>query len=117
MTDTVLKFRGEQEGGVGVRKASLARVMRERLRLILLVVVPLLALLAGLAFYLAGGRVVSTDNAYVGARKVLVTPDISGKVSSVRVREGEQVAATGRKKRDGQKRSQGDYSHGSLMIR
>src|SRR6202162_5898093 len=93
MTDTVLKFRSEQESGVGVRKASLLRLMRERLRLILLVIVPLLALVVGLAFYLAGGRIVSTDNAYVGAQKVLVTPDISGKIASVRVKEGARVAA------------------------
>jgi membrane fusion protein (multidrug efflux system) len=93
MADTVLKFRNEPEGGAGTRKASLTRLMRERLRLILLVIVPLLALLAGLAFYLAGGRMISTDNAYVGAQKVLVTPDISGKVSSVRVKEGDRVAA------------------------
>jgi membrane fusion protein (multidrug efflux system) len=93
MTDTVLKFRGEPEGVAGVRKASLGRLLRDRLRLILLVVVPLLALVAGLAFYLAGGRTVSTDNAYVGAQKVLVTTDISGKVSAVRVKEGARVAA------------------------
>jgi membrane fusion protein, multidrug efflux system len=93
MTETVLKFRGEPESGAGVRKASLARMLRDRLRLILLVIVPLLALVAGLAFYLTGGRTISTDNAYVGARKVLVTPDISGKVASVRVKEGERVAA------------------------
>ena len=93
MTDTVLKFRSEPEGGVGARGAWLKRLMRERLRLILLVIVPLLAFLAGLAFYLAGGRIVSTDNAYVGAQKVLVTPDISGKIASVRVKEGERVAA------------------------
>jgi membrane fusion protein (multidrug efflux system) len=93
MTETVLKFRSEPEGGAGTRKASLTRLLRERLRLILLVIVPLLALVAGLAFYLAGGRTISTDNAYVGAQKVLVTPDISGKISSVRVREGERVAA------------------------
>jgi membrane fusion protein (multidrug efflux system) len=93
MTETVLKFRGEPEGGAGVRKASLVRMLRDRLRLILLVIVPLLALVAGLAFYLTGGRIISTDNAYVGARKVLVTPDISGKVASVRVKEGERVAA------------------------
>jgi membrane fusion protein (multidrug efflux system) len=93
MSDTVLKFRSEPEGGVGARGAWLKRLMRERLRLILLVIVPVLALLAGLAFYLAGGRIVSTDNAYVGAQKVLVTPDISGKIASVRVKEGERVAA------------------------
>jgi membrane fusion protein (multidrug efflux system) len=93
MTDTVLKFRNAPESGAGTRKASLTRLVRERLRLMLLVIVPLLALIAGLAFYLAGGRTISTDNAYVGAQKVLVTPDISGKVSSVRVKEGERVAA------------------------
>jgi membrane fusion protein, multidrug efflux system len=93
MTDTVLKFVNTPEGGTGTRKASMLRLLRGRLRLILLVIVPLLALLVGLAFYLTGGRTVSTDNAYVGAQKVLVTPDISGKISSVRVKEGERVAA------------------------
>jgi membrane fusion protein, multidrug efflux system len=93
MSDAVLKFRGEPPGAAGARSASLLRRLRDRLRLILLVIVPLLALFAGLAFYLAGGRTISTDNAYVGAQKVLVTPDISGKISSVRVREGERVAA------------------------
>ena len=36
----------------------------------------------GLDFYLMAGRYISTDNAYVGAQKVLITPDISGKVSA-----------------------------------
>jgi membrane fusion protein (multidrug efflux system) len=63
------------------------------LRLVLLVVVPLIAAVAGLGLYLAGGRYISTDNAYVGAQKVLITPDISGKISRVLVREGEHVSA------------------------
>ena len=33
----------------------------------------------------------TTDNAYVGSQKVLVTPDISGKISKVVVREGQRV--------------------------
>jgi membrane fusion protein (multidrug efflux system) len=93
MTDTVLKFRDAPAGAIGTRKGSLLAGLRARLRLILLIIVPLLALVAGLAFYLAGGRSISTDNAYVGAQKVLVTPDISGKIASVRVKEGERVAA------------------------
>jgi membrane fusion protein, multidrug efflux system len=93
MTETVLKFRGEPDSAAGVRKPSLLRRLRARLRLILLVIVPLLALAAGLAFYLAGGRIVSTDNAYVGAQKVLVTPDISGKIAAVQVKEGARVTA------------------------
>src|SRR6185312_5707518 len=44
-------------------------------------------------FYLGSGRYITTDNAYVGAQKVLITPDISGKVSRVIVREGQHVKA------------------------
>ena len=43
--------------------------------------------------YLGCGRYITTDNAYVGAPKVLITPDISGKVSHVMVREGQTVEA------------------------
>jgi len=49
------------------------------------------AVIAGLAFYLNGGRYVTTDDAYVGAQKVLITPDISGKIEKVVVREGQRV--------------------------
>jgi membrane fusion protein (multidrug efflux system) len=67
------------------------RIDRKRLRTMLLVVLPLIALLGGTAFYLMGGRYITTDNAYVGAQKVLITPDISGKIIHVAVREGEHV--------------------------
>lgn len=73
--------------------ARLVAAARRRLRLLLMVGVPALAGLAGLGLYLSGGRYISTDNAYVGARKVLITPDISGKVSRVLVREGQHVEA------------------------
>ena len=36
-----------------------------------------------------GGRYVSTDNAYVGAQKVLITPEVSGKVVRIAVVEGQ----------------------------
>jgi len=64
---------------------------RRWLRPTLLVVVPLLTALAGLWFYLSGGRYISTDNAYVGAQKVLITPDISGKINRIVVHEGQHV--------------------------
>jgi membrane fusion protein (multidrug efflux system) len=57
----------------------------------LLVVLPAIALLGGIAFYLSGGRYISTDNAYVGAQKVLITPDISDKIIHVAVVEGQHV--------------------------
>ena len=60
-------------------------------RPLLLVVLPLVALIGGVVFYLSGGRYVTTDDAYVGAQKVLITPDISGKIDKVVVKEGQQV--------------------------
>jgi membrane fusion protein, multidrug efflux system len=69
----------------------LARIGRKRLRTILLVALPAIALVIGLGVYLSGGRYVSTDNAYVGAQKVLITPDIAGKILHVAVREGQHV--------------------------
>ena len=68
-----------------------ARLERQRLRMILLVAIPTFAALVGSILYLSGGRYISTDNAYVGAQKVLITPDVSGKVVHVGVREGQQV--------------------------
>ena len=49
-------------------------------------------MIAGLIFYLNGGRYVTTDDAYVGAQKVLITPDISGKIDKVVV--GKASAST-----------------------
>ncbi len=55
----------------------------------LLVVLPALVAAVALGFYLLGGRYVSTDNAYIGAQKVLITPEVSGKVVSIAVVEGQ----------------------------
>ena len=65
--------------------------LRRYRRMLLLVVLPLVALIGGLVFYLKGGRYVTTDDAYVGAQKVLITPDISGKIDKVVVHEGQRV--------------------------
>ena len=59
--------------------------------MILLVALPALRGRDRLGIYLTGGRYISTDNAYVGAQKVLITPDISGKITHVAVREGQHV--------------------------
>ena len=73
------------------KSGPLAKLARGRLRMILLVVLPTIAVIGGLAIYLMGGRYISTDNAYVGAQKVLITPDISGKIVHVAVVEGQHV--------------------------
>src|SRR5262245_23240825 len=101
MAEPVLKFPPEQKSAPATpsrpklaaepRRRLLAGLRRYR-RFLLLVVLPLVALVAGLTVYLNGGRYVGTDDAYVGAQKVLITPDISGKIEKVVVKEGQQVA-------------------------
>ena len=98
MADPILKFPPEQKGNP-TQRPKLAAEPRRRLmagmrryrRVLLLAVLPLVALVAGVTFYLNGGRYVTTDDAYVGAQKVLITPDVSGKIISVTVKEGQQV--------------------------
>jgi membrane fusion protein (multidrug efflux system) len=91
MAEKVVELRKTQEEQIA--PAVHGRTSRAPLRLVLLVVVPLIAALGGLYFYLASGRYISTDNAFVGAQKVLITPDISGKISRVMVAEGQRVNA------------------------
>ena len=66
---------------------------RSLLRLVLLVGIPAIAAIGGTEIYLNGGRYISTDNAYVGAQKVLITPEVSGTVESIAVKEGQPLKA------------------------
>ena len=100
MADPVLKFPPEQKGapsqlpGDKISETPRRRftgTLRRYRRMLLLVVLPLVAVIGGLVLYLNGGRYVTTDDAYVGAQKVLITPDISGKIEKVVVREGQRV--------------------------
>ena len=99
MADQVLKFQPEQKidsgrptkkAGTDPRRRITAGLRRYR-RLLLMVVLPVVVAVAGLTLYLHGGRYVGTDDAYIGAQKVLVTPDISGKIEKVVVKEGQSV--------------------------
>src|SRR5205085_8313349 len=101
MADPILKFPPEQKGNPPApARPKLAAEPRRRLmaglrryrRFLLLVVLPLVVALAGFTFYLNGGRYVTTDDAYVGAQKVLITPDVSGKIVKVTVKEGQIVS-------------------------
>jgi len=101
MADPVLKFPPDQKANPPLRprtkiaaepRRRLMAAMRRYRRVLLLVVLPLAALIGGLTFYLNGGRYVTTDDAYVGAQKVLITPDISGKIINVAVKEGQSVS-------------------------
>ena len=57
----------------------------------MLVVIPLVALALGFSWWLSSGRYVSTDNAYVGANKSLIAPQVTGSIAAVHVVEGQKV--------------------------
>ena len=66
MPDNVLRMPETREPQA--KAFSLKGFVRARLRMILLVVVPLIAAVTGFTAYLYGGRYITTDNAYVVAQ-------------------------------------------------
>ena len=75
-----------------VAAPTLARLRQPRtLRRVLLALGPVVVLAGGLFAYTAGGRYVSTDNAYVHAGKLTVATDVSGIVADVAVKESQKV--------------------------
>jgi multidrug resistance efflux pump len=71
--------------------AAAAKGKRSGIRTVLLVVIPIIALVGGFTWWLNGGRYVTTDNSYVGAQKVLITPQVTGAIVAVHVVEGQKV--------------------------
>ena len=67
------------------------RHARRLIRPVLLVVVPVIAGLIGLYWYAMTGRFVSTENAYVKADMVAISPDVDGRVIAVEVAENQFV--------------------------
>jgi membrane fusion protein, multidrug efflux system len=64
---------------------------RRLIRLLLLVVAPTIVGLLGLYWYAMTGRYVSTENAYVKADLVAISPDVDGRVIAVAVAENQFV--------------------------
>jgi membrane fusion protein, multidrug efflux system len=56
-------------------------------RLVLLVVLPLVAVVVGVAIWQQGGRFISTDDAYVKADIAQISPEVSGRVVDVAVHD------------------------------
>src|SRR5260221_14414632 len=97
MADPVLKFPPEQKGNSATPRTKLAAEPRRRLmagmrryrRVLLLVVLPVIAVIGGLGFYLNGGRYLTTGDAHFGGPKGLITPRLSGKIQKGGGKEGQ----------------------------
>ncbi|WP_428242448.1 HlyD family secretion protein [Gynuella sp.] len=62
-------------------------------RILLMIVVPVIALVAGGGIYLKGGQSVETDNAYVKADMVAISSEVSGTIRRVEAQENQPVKA------------------------
>ena len=79
----------EQKSGADTVRRSRRR---DRMRWGLFALLPLV-LLGGGYYYVTGGQIMSTDDAYVQADRVGVSTDVSGIVQDVAVKDNEHVAA------------------------
>ena len=66
---------------------------RSLIRPLLMFGLPLLIALVAGYFYLTSGRYISTDNAYVRQDVISVSPDVSGRIVAVNVKENQRVKA------------------------
>lgn len=64
---------------------------KQATRKVLLIGGPLLVILVAAGFYIFSGRYISTDNSYVKANKVMVSPEISGVILPVTVGDNQPV--------------------------
>jgi len=71
----------------------MTRARTRLLRWLLLVGVPLCVAVGGAVIWQQGGRIVSTENAYVKADIAQIAPDVSGRVVEVLVRDHEPIKA------------------------
>jgi len=65
---------------------------RDRVRWVLFALLPI-ALIAGGYWYVTGGQIMSTDDAYVEADKVGISTDVSGIVQDVLIKENQHATA------------------------
>lgn len=84
---------GETQSSAGLAIRPRVNWRRRVMRFVLLVLIPVCAIAGGLWVYATGGRYVTTENAYVKARKIAISADLDGRVTGVEVDVNERVKA------------------------
>jgi membrane fusion protein (multidrug efflux system) len=88
INDSVSAYSAPKQSWAGALWADKARLRR-----IMMIWGVGIFLAIAAAFYLQGGRYISSDDSYVHANKLMVSTDVSGLVGTVNVHEGQQVKA------------------------
>lgn len=81
------------ETGPGVRQRAAALVRSRRGRMVIGAAAALLLILLGIRFLMDRAAYVSTSDARVAAEMIALSTDISGRITSVQVKEGDRVSA------------------------
>lgn len=92
MAEADPRFR-ETDGDAGTRAAPKGLRPRPLARIALLLALPVLIVAGGLVMWLTSGKTVTTDNAYVKQDVVSISPEVSGLIASVAVKENQEVKA------------------------
>jgi membrane fusion protein (multidrug efflux system) len=78
---------GDRRGRIG----SPARPLRQRLRMPLMLAGPAVVVVGGLWWYVTSGRYVETDDAYIQAARSVISADVSGRISTIEVKDNQRV--------------------------
>jgi membrane fusion protein, multidrug efflux system len=79
---------GDRRGRVA---ASARRPLRQRLRMPLMLLGPIVVAVGALWWYVTSGRYVETDDAYIQAARTMISADIAGRVIAVEVHDNDRV--------------------------
>jgi len=77
--------------GLRGRIGAPTRPLRQRVRLPLMLLGPIVVAIAASWWYLTTGRYVETDDAYIQAARTMISSDVAGRVLAVEVHDNEQV--------------------------
>jgi len=92
-SETSARYPGNARGSFAPVQGLVGRMREDKglMRRVLMIGGVAVVAIAALAFWLMGGRYVSTDDSYVQTAKLMVSTDVSGLVKTVNVREGQRV--------------------------
>ncbi|SEI89719.1 membrane fusion protein, multidrug efflux system [Sphingomonas sp. OV641] len=93
MADADPKPGAEAQVAMGTPVAEPSAKRRGLIRPVLMFGLPLLIAVVAGYFYLTAGRYISTDNAYVRQDVISISPDVSGRIVAVNVKENQRVKA------------------------